>query len=177
MATKLSEHFTLEEMTYSDTAKAKKISNIPTNAHLCTLTHTCLYLLEPLRDLLIKTYNCQVIICINSGYRGKELNKAVNGVSTSQHCSGEAADIRCYKVINGTKTLIPYADVYEHIKEYVYNGLLSVDQCILEQSGSAIWVHVSHSAWGKTKDRRQFLKYKNGRYTTDTYKNSKYLKH
>ena len=52
----LSKNFTLEELTYSDTAKAKKISNLPTEVHKKTLKHTAQYLLEPLRNLLNEKY-------------------------------------------------------------------------------------------------------------------------
>ena len=45
---------------------------------------------------------------------------------------------------------------------------ISVDQCIQEKSGNAQWVHISHSAWGKTRDRRQFLKYNGKSYLLDT---------
>lgn len=167
MVTYLSQNFTKEEMIASDTAKAHGITNEPTEAHLKTLTHTCQYLLEPLRALLNDYYRCKVYVCINSGYRGRQLNTLVGGVSNSQHCTGEAADIRCYKVVNGVKLLIKPLEIYELIKKFVRGGRLSVDQCIYEQSGASIWVHVSHSAWGKTKDRKQFLHYKNGRYTVD----------
>ena len=54
--TNLSEHFTLEEFTYSDTAKAYSIKNTPTPVHLNTMKHTCVYLLEPLRTLLTKKF-------------------------------------------------------------------------------------------------------------------------
>ena len=168
MAEYLSEHFTLEEMTYSDTAKAKGIKNIPTDVHKNTLKHTCQYLLEPLRTLLAGSFGTKVYVYINSGYRGADLNKAVGGVKTSQHCTGEAVDIRCYKVVGKVQTLIQPIEIYNLVKTYVKAGALSVDQCIYEVSGSSIWVHLSHSAWGKTKDRKQFLKYTNGTYTTDT---------
>ena len=165
--TNLSAHFTLAELTYSDTAKAYGINNEPTPIYLKTLKHTCEYLLEPLRTLLGQHFGTTVCIKITSGYRGPALNAKVGGSSTSQHCKGEAADIEAYYMRNGQKVVIPYTTTYELIKGWVKVGKLSVDQCIQEQSGSAKWVHVSHSAAGKTKDRKQFLKYNGKSYLTD----------
>ena len=164
---KLSEHFTKEEMIASSVAKVKKISNEPTETHLKTLKHTCEYLLEPLRKFLSETYKTTVYIGINSGYRSKALNTALGGAKNSQHMTGEACDCRFYIKVCGVKKIIPYLEVYERIKEYVEQGKLSIDQCIYEVSGNSVWIHVSHSAWGKSKDRRQFLKYNNGKYVLD----------
>lgn len=164
----LSEHFTEEEFIKSDTAKRKGINNSMTPIHRKIAVHTCQYLLEPLRDLLNKHYGCQVIMNLNSGYRSAALNAAIPGASkTSQHCKGEAADISCYKVINKIRIKIQPLEIYNLIKTWVKQGRLSVDQCIYEVSGGAIWVHVSHSNAGKTKDRKQFLRYNNGKYTLD----------
>jgi len=173
--TNLSEHFTLEELTYSSTAKAKGISNNPSDVHLTCLKHTALYLLEPLRTLLnakYKVYNGKQVdhvgLRITSGYRSSALNAAVKGSSTSQHCQGCATD--CEAVIyfkDKTKTVLPYTVLYEDIKAWVKAGNISVDQCIEEKSGPATWVHISHSPSGKTKDRRQFLKYNGISYKLD----------
>lgn len=167
--TNLSAHFTLEEFTYSDTAKSLGIKNEPTAVHLNTMKHTCTYLLEPLRDLLAKEYKTTVYIKITSGYRSALLNTKIPGASTtSAHCKGEAADIEAYYYSNGKKVVIDYITLYELIKKFVKAKEISVDQCIQEKSGNAKWVHVAHSAWGKTRDRRQFLKYNGSTYTTDT---------
>ena len=176
MAEYLSENFTLEEMIYSDTAKAKKIDNSPTPVHKKTLKHTCQYLLEKIRALLNEKYKeykgkkvKYVSLKVTSGYRSAKLNAAIPGSSsTSQHCNGEASDIEASIVYNnGRKEVLPFTELYENIKEWTKNKKLSVDQCIQEQSGSAKWVHVSHSAWGASKDRKQFLKYQFGMYRTD----------
>lgn len=166
---KLSEHFTLEECTYSDTAKAYGIKNEPTAIHLNALTHTCQYLLEPLRALFATEYKTPVYIRITSGYRSALLNSKIPGSSnTSAHCKGEAFDIEAYYMKDGKKVVIPYTTSYELIKKWVKEKKISVDQCICEKSGAATWVHVAHSSWGKTRDRRQFLKYNGKAYTLDT---------
>lgn len=175
MAEHLSENFTLEELIYSDTAKARGIDNTPTEVHKKILIHTAQYLLEPLRKLLNNKYReyagkkvKYVALKITSGYRGAKLNTYVGGVKTSQHCNGSACDVEARIVfIDGTKCVLPYTELYENIKTWVKEEKLSVDQCIQEKSGSAVWVHVSHHPSGKKLDRRQFLKYDGIRYTLD----------
>ena len=175
MAEYLSEHFTLEELIHSDTAKAKGIDNSPTPLHKKILIHTCKYFLEPLRKLLNEKYKehrkrkvKKVIIKITSGYRGAKLNAAVGGVKTSQHCLGEAVDMEAIVIyVDDSQFTLPYTELYGNIKQWVKEGKISVDQCIQERSGNAKWVHCSHSNAGKARDRKQFLKYKNGFYTKD----------
>ncbi len=167
MSEYLSPHFTLEEMIFSNTAKAKKISNIPTAEHKRNLKYLCETLLEKIRFLLGSKYGCEVSIRINSGYRGPTLNKAVGGVPTSEHCRGSAADFVCYKVVNKVKVKIPVIEVYDSIKAWVRGGHLSVNQLIYEVSGSSVWCHVSCNPAGIKYDKKQFLKYKNGKYFPD----------
>lgn len=176
MAEKLSENFTLDEMIYSETAKARRISNKPTTIHKKTLKHTCQYLLEPLRKLLNEKYKeykgkkvKEVGLKITSGYRSAKLNAAVGGVTTSGHTKGECADIEAVITYNnGVKAALPFDELYEDIKAWVKEGKISVDQCIQEQNSvGAKWVHVGHSSWGATKDRKQFLKYNKGMYSMD----------
>jgi len=164
----LSPNFTEEEFIYSDTAKKFGINNSMDDFHRKIAVHTCTYCLEKIRTLLNQHYGCKVIICINSGYRCPALNTKVGGSSTSQHVKAEAADLTCYRVVNKVKIKINPLEVYKLIKTWVRQGKLSVDQLIYEV-GSAwnIWVHVSHSNAGATRDRKQFLIYKNGKYVLD----------
>lgn len=164
----LTEHFTLEEMIYSDTAKRLKINNEPPMVHQGTLKHTCAWLLEPLRALLNVKYVgrlingktiSRVILKITSGYRCEELNQKVGGAKGSQHVSGEAADLEAVFIFtDGSKQVLNYMALFADIKQFVNDGLLSVDQCIQEKSGSIVWVHVSYSILGATRNRKQFLK-------------------
>ena len=175
MAEYLSEHFTLEELVYSATAKARGIDNTPAPIFKSILKHTCVYFLEPLRKLLNEKYKeykgkavKEVRINITSGYRCSLLNIAVGGSSSSKHIKGEAIDLEAVIVFtNGKKVVLPYTELYEDIKGFVEAKKLSVDQCIQERSGSSKWVHCSHSSWGATRDRKEFLKYNNGKYTLD----------
>lgn len=170
----LSPHFTLEELTVSDTARKYKISNLPTPIHEKTLVHTCQYLLEPLRKLLNEKYKEYkgkkvkgVSIRITSGYRGPALNTKVGGSKTSQHCSGCAADLEAkFMFQDGTSRVLPYTELYADVKAFVKGGKLTVDQCIQEKSGSAVWVHVSLKP--QLRDcRKQFLIYDGKTYRED----------
>ena len=44
----MTEHFNLEELTYSSTAKAKGLKNEPTQDHIENLKLLCEYVLEPI---------------------------------------------------------------------------------------------------------------------------------
>ena len=85
---KLTEHFTLEEMTRSAKASAMGIANNPNEEQTENLKTLCENVLEPLRNHLGRA------VVINSGFRCRKLNDAVKGARNSQHMRGEAADIR-----------------------------------------------------------------------------------
>ena len=168
----LTEHFSKEELIYSETAKKYNISNEPPMVHEGTLKHTCQWLLEPLRALLNVKYVGrvvdgkvvkQVIIKITSGYRSTAVNQALkkeglHPSETSQHCSGEAADIEAVLIFTtGSKKVLDYKELFADIKEFVKANLLSIDQCIQEKDGQAVWVHVSYSIVGSAKNRKQFI--------------------
>jgi len=81
--TRLSQHFKLSEF-----LNLKKYpENVPTMQVVANLTYGCHLLLEPARVIAGP-------IIINSGYRNKDVNLKVGGVSKSQHLFGQAADIR-----------------------------------------------------------------------------------
>lgn len=89
----LSEHFDLNEFTRSATADRLHIDNNlnpsdPTGQSIINnLRNLCQQFLEPLRE------HFGIPVIISSGYRCPALNRAVGGVSNSQHLTGEAADI------------------------------------------------------------------------------------
>ncbi len=83
----LSEHLSLAEVTRSETAKRRGVSNMPTEAHIANFKLLAENVFEPIRKHFGKP------IHISSGYRSAELNKAIGGAASSQHCSGEAIDI------------------------------------------------------------------------------------
>ena len=124
----LSEHFSLIEMTKSQSALRLGLDNNPNPKAAAALANLCEQVLEPVR----RHFDRPVII--NSGYRAPAVNKAIGGKPTSQHCKGEAADLEIPGVDN--------MDVYKWI-----TANCGYDQLILEyytgepQSG---WVHVSY---------------------------------
>ena len=122
---KLSEHFVLSEFERSDKARALKIDNRVPVRYVSSLETLCREVLEPLRQHVGKP------IRISSGYRCPALNKAVGGVATSQHLTGEAADIHLDSIEEGR----------EWFKWLMDNT--NVDQLIWERSGSTRWIHVS----------------------------------
>ena len=124
---KLSKNFTLEECISSRTAERMGIDNVPKDeAVIENMRALCLEVLQPLRDYV------GAPIHINSGYRCKALNEAVGGVKNSQHCVGEAADIRIASLEQGRE----WATWIEDNCRF--------DQMLLERNkGGAVWLHVS----------------------------------
>lgn len=84
----LSPHFRLSEFLKSSTASARGIDNTPSIEVVSNLHQLCIHVLEPLRAY----FNTPIVV--SSGYRSPALNKAVGGSATSQHMTGEAADLR-----------------------------------------------------------------------------------
>jgi hypothetical protein len=140
----LSKYFTLGELTPSSTAKRLGIKNEPTPAHLECLKLLATNVLDKVREHFGKP------IWISSGYRSKALNDATPGSSaTSQHCSGEAADLDQ----DGKGTGVSNKMVFDYIKDH-----LTFDQLIYEYGTDANpdWVHVSWESTGK--QRKQVLR-------------------
>ncbi len=137
----LSEHFELAEFIRSSTAKRAGISNMPTDTHLENIKLLCEKVLEPIRVHFDRP------IILSSGYRSSALNKAIGGASSSQHCSGEAADID----MDGTN--ITNAQIFNYIKDN-----LEFDQLIWEfgTTTNPDWVHVSYESNGR--QRKQILR-------------------
>lgn len=128
-------HFTLKELSHSDTAMARGIDNYPTSEAISNLTKLVDNVLDPLREKYGKP------IRVSSGYRCPALNRSVNGATSSQHRLGEAADITV-----GSKE--GNRELYEIIRKE-----LPFDQLIDEKGFS--WVHVS---FRKGANRKQTLK-------------------
>jgi zinc D-Ala-D-Ala carboxypeptidase len=139
----LSKNLALAEVTRSETAKRKGISNMPTPEHIENFKLLAEKVFQPIRD------HFGVPIRISSGYRSAALNKAIGGASSSQHCSGEAIDID----MDGTT--VTNAQIFNFIKDN-----LEFDQMIWEfgTDTNPDWVHVSYESTGK--QRKQILKAK-----------------
>ena len=123
----ISKNFTLEELYRSETADRMGIDNVPKDEEVIeNLRNLCLEVLQPLRDYV------GAPVHINSGYRCKALNEAVGGVKNSQHCLGEACDIRLASSKQGRE----WATWIEDNCRF--------DQMLLEKNkNGAVWLHVS----------------------------------
>lgn len=124
----LSKNFSLNELTYSSTAIANKVSNIPGKLELENLKKLCTEILQPIRD------KCGDSIHITSGYRSPMLNKLVGGSKTSQHVLGQAADITVYSKEGNRK-------LFNMIVQMIKNGEITVGQLIDESDYK--WLHIS----------------------------------
>ena len=133
-------HFTIEELTHSDTAIGHGIANNPGAVERENLRRLAERVLDPARERL------GAPIYVNSGYRCKAVNNAVGGSKTSQHLLGEAADITAGSPqLNKElfdyilKLQLPY---YQLIDEYNYR-----------------WIHISYRG-GKKHPTRPLWHYK-----------------
>ena len=123
---KLSEHFSLAEMTKTS---AKGIDNTPSHAAVLNLKNLCENWLEPLRQ----RYNKPILI--NSGFRSEAVNKAIGGVKGSNHLTGCAVDIR----VTGLEQAIRYACILLDISE---KSKRDYDELLIERSPKGTyWLH------------------------------------
>lgn len=122
---RLTDHFTLEEFTRSDTATARGIDNVPNATEHARLLRLALALEEVRIALEGPMY-------ITSGFRCEELNQAVGGVPNSAHRLGLAADFQCPSVGNSV----------EVCRKILSRGAgIVFDQLIAENLRGSSWVH------------------------------------
>jgi len=128
MTTQLSENFTLEELTHSDTAERYKIANTPAPEHLANIERYLVPGLEQVRQICGNRP-----IHVHDAYRNPEVNRRVGGTATSAHPLGYAADIDVPgQTPQETARLIAQA---------MKQGKIKVDQLIFESG--RLTVHVS----------------------------------
>lgn len=129
---KLSEHFTLDEFIFSQTAVRHGISNYPSDDMIEKLKKTAENM-EYVRNILGgKPIN------VSSAYRCHDLNVLRKSPPTSQHVKGEAVDFTCPSFGN-PKTIC----------QAIVSWDIDFDQLIYEGS----WVHISFSE----RNRRSVL--------------------
>jgi len=126
---KLSENFTLSEMTKSETALRHNLDNTPGDAEIANLKRLAERVLQPVRD------HYKTGVKVNSGFRHPNVNAAVGGSKTSDHCQGQAADIEIPGVANAdlAQWIVSNVDFTQVILEFYTPGV--------PDSG---WVHVSY---------------------------------
>jgi hypothetical protein len=117
MSTQLSEHFSLAELTVTNTG----LPNEPTHAIIDRLKHTAAGM-EQVRALLGKA------IVVNSGYRSPAVNAKVGGSPTSDHMKGDACDFVC-----------PDFGSPLEVADAILSSGIKFDQLLKEYG----WIHVS----------------------------------
>ena len=146
---KLTENFSLGELTKSQTAERKGIDNSPSAEHQENLKSLCEMILQPIRD------HFGQVVSVSSGYRSPELCVAIGSSTKSQHASGCAADFEIFGISN------------KELADYI-NENLDYDQLILEywkgeDEPNSGWVHCSYT---NGSNRKQYLRaYKENRST------------
>ena len=138
---KLSDHFSLWELTKSQTATRNGIDNTPDEESIKNLKEVCTKILEPVRMHYGRPFTP------SSGYRCIDLNQLLGSSDRSQHIIGQAVDFE----VPG----IPNIDV----ARLIINEL-TYDQLILEfykegepHSG---WVHCSYVGTRNRNSARRF---------------------
>ena len=138
---KLSNNFSLKELTASQTAERKGINNNPSEDHMNNLKELCENVLQKVRDHYGK------VVSVSSGYRSPELCLAIGSSVNSQHAKGQAADFEIYGLSN--------AELCKYIAEN-----LDFDQLILEYHNigepNSGWIHCSYRNDGE--NRKQILR-------------------
>jgi hypothetical protein len=129
----ISPHITYAEATRT----SAQADNTPNTEQLEAMKLLAANVFEPIRALVGRP------ILITSMFRSAKVNQLIGGASTSQHCKGEAMDI---KLPGQNKSLF----------EIILNQL-PFDQLIWEfgTDKEPAWVHVSYKATG---NRKQVLK-------------------
>lgn len=137
---KLSENFSLDELTKSQTALRLGIDNTPHEEAIHNLQEVCDNILEPVR------YEFEIPFSPSSGFRCLELNRAIGSSDNSQHVSGEAVDFEVPRFSN------------MEVAEWIIKNL-HYDQLILEFYKEGVpnsgWIHCSYVT---NKENRQQAK-------------------
>jgi hypothetical protein len=132
---KLSEHFSLGEMTKSNSHP--EIYNIPSHEAIANMKRVCEWL-EVLRERAASPGPSKgrgVPIIINSGYRSPQLNKKIGGAANSNHLTGCAVDIRT----SGMEQAICYAAI---LINYAKESQHDFDELLIEKNRyGAVWLH------------------------------------
>lgn len=146
----LSPHFSLKEMTDSQTAVRYGIANVPSEQEIENLRRLCQGTLEPLREAL------QLPVVITSGFRTKALNdKLAHSSKRSQHMQGQAADFyvsSAGSIVQGSKVKGRRELLIKAFREILQNPKIDFDQLILYPN----FIHVSYVS--KERNRHNILK-------------------
>ena len=148
----MGKYFTIKELTKSSTAVSKGIDNTPTEEqekHLNELISVLDGIRAAWTELCREKKWGSPSIIVNSGFRSKALNKAINGSKTSEHLLGYAVDIEPSNQRN--------KEFYDFMVEYVRENEIGFSQLINEKPGNGIpsWIHFSIN--GNSGHRKQIF--------------------
>ena len=144
MTTKLTEHFTLEEMIASDTARREGIDNEPGPNEIVNLYRLALAL-EVVRE---NVFGGRPLV-LSSGFRNPELNVAVGGSEGSYHIDACAGDFDP-----------PHGMSHDEVQQKIANdGAIAFDLVMEERTvkpeseGGSVWIHFQIPRRGKPARR------------------------
>jgi hypothetical protein len=123
-------HFTLEELTSSQTATRNEIDNEPNEQEKSNILRVA-WFLESLRMRVRMKTGKRSVIIVSSGFRCEMLNIMIGGSKTSAHMQGLAADIMCpdltplelAKFIRDNMDDEPFDQVIHEFNRWVHIGL------------------------------------------------------
>ena len=148
-------YFTIDEMCKTST----KLDNVPNAVERANLVCLIENVLDPIRERYGKP------IIVTSGFRSERVNKAVGGVSTSQHAKGQASDII-------TKGNIDNALLFNLILDMKKKGKIVFDQLIAEfpTNNNPSWLHISYKTVGTNREQVLVASKINGKTKYSNYK-------
>ena len=119
-------NFSFNELTKTDTG----IKNVPDDMNVLSSLCRLAAFLQTIRNEL------HLPIIVNSAYRSPEVNAKVGGVSSSYHCKGLAADIKCSDM--------------DKLLTILHSHLMDIDQLgIYYNKNTQLWFHVGLAEEGK----------------------------
>lgn len=128
-------NFTFKELIKTDTG----LDNLPNDMNVIRNLVRLAEFLQIIRNEL------QLPIIVNSGYRSKEVNESVGGVSSSYHVKGIAADIRCSDM--------------DKLLSVLHSHLMEIDQLgIYYNSSEQLYYHVGLPEYGKVPRNQIYTK-------------------
>ena len=128
-------NFTFSELIKTDTW----LDNMPNDMNVLSNICRLAAFLQTIRNEL------HLPIIVNSGYRSKEVNEAVGGVSSSYHCKGLAADIKCSDM--------------DKLLTILHSHLMDIDQLgIYYNSTTQLWFHIGLAEDGKVPRTQIYTK-------------------
>ncbi|HEZ5227648.1 TPA: ATP-binding protein [Neisseria meningitidis] len=146
----ITEHFSLKELTRSETARRLGLQNVPSDAEMANIQYTA----EQLEK--IRAYVGRGIV-VTSCFRSERVNKAVGGSPTSAHRFGLAADCDAIGL-----TSLAFAKEIIKMRD---EGEIKFDQLILEfpERGDGAWVHIGFRRNNPMRNQIMTATKKNGK--------------